>query len=161
MANTQKKKPTATAGFSTVQQAVVVGMLRTHDVFQYRMAQFFREYGLTQPQYNVLRILRGAGEPLPSLTVADRLITKVPAITSLIDKLEKRGLVARHRCTRDRRVWYVSLTDDGTALLKTLDRPVGDNHQVLCQGLSDRECEQLAILLEKARLPFRSVSATE
>lgn len=138
-------------GFDSLPQAVVIGMLRTCDQFQYRLGQLFRQYGLTQPQYNVLRILRGEGGPLPSLEVAERLVTMVPAITSLIDKLEQRGLVSRRRCTRDRRVWYVSLTDAGAALLEELDEPVLNLHQTLCSGLSKRDCEQLVELMEKAR----------
>lgn len=144
--------------FDSVQQSVVIGMLRTYDLFQYRQAQFFREYGLTQPQYNVLRILRGAGTPLPCLEIADRLITKVPAITSLIDKLEKRQLVERARCSRDRRIWYVSLTAAGAKLLKKMDAPVLQQHAELCAGLSEPECVQLTALLDKARAPLHSES---
>lgn len=144
------KKP---RGFATPQQAAVVGLLRTNDLYQYRFGQLFREYGLTQPQYNVLRILRGEGEPLPCLEVAARMITVVPAITSLIDKLEKRGLLTRERCTVDRRVWYVALTAAGTKLLKQMDAPVMAMHEMLCKGLSPSECQQLIGLLEKARWP--------
>lgn len=138
-------------GFDSVQQAVVIGMLRTCDQFQYRLGQLFREHGLTQPQYNVLRILRGEGGPLPSLEVASRLVTMVPAITSLIDKLEARGLVSRTRCCKDRRVWYVALTEAGAELLRQLDAPVLALHQTLCSNLSIAECEQLVNLMEKAR----------
>ena len=137
--------------FDSVQQAAVVGLLRTNDLFQYRFAQLFREYGLTQPQYNVLRILRGEGKPLPCLEIASRLITMVPAITSLIDKLEKRELVERKRCSKDRRVWYVSLRPEGGKLLKKMDKPVAELHAELCRGLTAKECRQLAELMEKAR----------
>lgn len=140
-------------GFDSVQQSAVVGLLRTNDLFQYRFGHLFREYGLTQPQYNVLRILRGEGKALPCLEIADRLITMVPAITGLIDKLEKRSLVARERCTKDRRIWYVSLTDEGRKLLQEMDGPVMELHQSLCRGLSGEECQQLVELMEKARAP--------
>lgn len=140
-------------GFDSVQQTAVVGLLRTNDLFQYRFGQLFREFGLTQPQYNVLRILRGEGAPLPCLEIAARMITIVPAITSLIDKLEKRKLVARDRCTEDRRVWYVSLTAAGSKLLDEMDTPVMEMHSQLCKGLTGAECKQLVELLEKARAP--------
>jgi DNA-binding MarR family transcriptional regulator len=140
-------------GFSSPQQAAVVGLLRTNDLFQYRFGQLFREYGLTQPQYNVLRVLRAEGGPLPCLEIAARMITVVPAITSLIDKLETRGLVTRERCTADRRVWYVALAAAGTKLLKQMDAPVMAMHEMLCKGLSVSECQQLIRLLEKAREP--------
>ena len=138
-------------GFATPQQSVVVGLLRTNDQFQYRFARLFREHRLTQPQYNVLRILRGEGAPLPCLEVADRLIAMVPAITGLVDKLEARGLVTRVRSESDRRVWLIDLTDAGRELLAQLDRPVLDLHARLCRALTDDECRQLAGLLEKAR----------
>lgn len=141
-------------GFASPQQAAVVGLLRTNDLFQYRFGQLFREYGLTQPQYNVLRILRGEGAPLPCLEIAARMITVVPAITSLIDKLEKRGLVTRERCTEDRRVWYVALTEAGTELLTQMDGPVMGMHDKLCKGLNGSECAELIALLEKARAPY-------
>ncbi|QGJ70355.1 HTH-type transcriptional regulator MgrA [Planctomycetales bacterium 10988] len=137
--------------FDTPQQSVIVGLLRTNDLFQYRFGKLFREYGLTQPQYNVLRILRGEGKPLPCLEIASRLITMVPAITSLIDKLEKRSLVTRQRCNHDRRVWYIGITEAGLTLLSEMDEPVTALHNELCQGLSDEECRQLVELMEKAR----------
>jgi DNA-binding MarR family transcriptional regulator len=140
-------------GFDSPQQAAVVGLLRTNDLFQYRFGQLFREFGLTQPQYNALRILRGEGAPLPCLEIAARMIAIVPAITSLIDKLEKRKLVERTRCTEDRRVWYVSLTAAGSKLLKEMDGPVMEMHGKLCRGLTAAECKQLTELLEKARAP--------
>ncbi|QDU95208.1 MarR family winged helix-turn-helix transcriptional regulator [Lignipirellula cremea] len=137
--------------FESVQQAAVIGLLRTNDLFQYRFTQLFREYGLNQPQYNVLRILRGEGAPLPCLEIASRLITIAPAITSLIDKLEARELVTRERCNRDRRIWYVDLTAAGSQLLASMDERVMSLHESLCRGLSADECGQLVALLEKAR----------
>lgn len=140
--------------FDSPQQAVVVGMLRTNDLFQYRFGRLLRGYGLTQPQYNVLGILHGGGRPLPCLEIAHRMITIVPAITSLIDKLEKRELVTRQRCHKDRRVWYVSLTDAGKKLVAQMDAPVASLHQELCSGLTKTDCRQLVQLLEKARQPL-------
>ena len=89
-------------GFDSPEQEATLGILRTSDQFENRMGRLFREYGLTPSQYNVLRILRGEGQPLPSLEIAERMIQVVPAITGLIDRLEKQELVARRRCTRDR-----------------------------------------------------------
>lgn len=137
--------------FSSPQQAVVLGILRANDLFQYRFAQLFREFGLTQPQYNVLRILRGEGTPLPCLEIANRMIAIVPAITGLIDKLEKKELVKRNRCKVDRRVWYVSLTTSGKRLLSKMDEPVMELYEQLCKGLSKQNCQHLIELLERAR----------
>ena len=74
--------------------------MRTSDQLQIRFARLFREYGLTPSQYNILRILRGEGKPLPILEIASRTITVVPGITGLIDRLEQAGFVNRLRCER-------------------------------------------------------------
>ena len=74
----KKKRP-----FESAEEEALLNLWRTHDRFQIRFARFFREFGLTSSQYNVLRILRGEGKPLPCLEIADRLITAVPAITGL------------------------------------------------------------------------------
>lgn len=135
----------------SIQETVVVDLLRTDDRFQYHFGRLFREFGLTQPQYNVLRILRAEAKPLPCLEIAGRLIAMVPAITSLIDKLESKHLVSRKQCHEDRRVWYISLTGEGSKLLSQMDDPVSLLHAALCEGLTDGECKQLVQLLEKAR----------
>lgn len=138
-------------GFDSPQQELVISILRTNDLYQHRFKKLFREYGLTQPQYNILRILRGEGKKLPSLEIASRMITVVPAITGLIDKLEKRQLVQRERCEHDRRVWYVHLTSQGEKLLAEMDKPNMEMHKTLAGHLSKSDCNQLLDLLEKAR----------
>lgn len=151
MAGKLEKQLKKKHAFATPQQAVVIGLLRTSDLVQYRRTQFLREYQLTQAQYNVLRILRGQAAPLPCLEIADRMITMVPAITSLIDRLEQRKLVKKVRSRKDRRVWLVSITAAGKTLLAKIDRPLLDHEANLCRGLSKTECKQLADLLERAR----------
>ncbi|MBD3673562.1 MAG: MarR family transcriptional regulator [Planctomycetaceae bacterium] len=137
--------------FHSLEQEAVINILRTNDQFQNRFGRLFRQHGLTMSQYNILRILRGAGEPLPSLAIGNRMIQVVPAITGLIDRLEKRELVERSRCTKDRRVVYVSITDAGLEILDKLDEPVSELHKKLAGHLSDEELRQLSRLLEKAR----------
>lgn len=132
-------------------QEVITSVLRTSDMYEYRLRQFFRDYGLTHPQYNILRILRGADGPLPILEIANRLVSKVPGITGLIDKLEARGLVTRQRCDADRRVWYVRLSTAGQELLDKLDTPNDQIEQELAGHLTEKECRQLVTLLDKAR----------
>ncbi|MGE3315651.1 MAG: MarR family winged helix-turn-helix transcriptional regulator, partial [Planctomycetaceae bacterium] len=116
-----------------------------------RLGRLFREYGLTSSQYNVLRILRGEGKSLPSLEIADRMIQVVPAITGLIDRLEDQALVRRRRCTEDRRVVFVEITDKALSLLKQLDKPLEQAHKKLVGHLSRKELGELSRLLEKAR----------
>jgi len=137
--------------FDSPEQEVTISLLRTNELFQHRFGQLFRSYGLTQPQYNILRILRGAGSELPSLEIADRMITVVPAITSLLDKLEKQGWVRRERSERDRRVWNVDLTDEGNKLLDEMNEPNLALHRELVGHLSETDRTQLLELLEKAR----------
>ena len=91
---------------------------------------------------------------MPILEVADRMLTAVPGITGVIDRLEGMGLLARRRCTEDRRVVFVAITDKGLELLARLDRPVEDLHQRLLGHLSPTELSELNRLLEKARQPL-------
>lgn len=137
--------------FDAPEQEALLNIVRTADQFQNRFGRLFREFGLTGSQYNVLRILRGEGAPLPSLEIADRMIQQVPAITGLIDRLEQQGLVRRERCERDRRVVYVRLLPAGADLLERLDGPVQELHRRLMQPLTKSELRELSRLLEKAR----------
>ncbi len=131
--------------------------MRTSDQLQIRFARLFREHGLTPSQYNVLRILRGEGKPLPILEIASRTITVVPGITGLIDRLEQAGFVNRLRCEKDRRVIYVALTDHGMTTLAALDEPLHALHGKLLGHLSQAELKELIRLLEKVREPWAEV----
>lgn len=142
----KKKRP-----FESAEQEALLNILRTGDQFQNRVGRLFREYGLTPSQYNVLRILRGEGQPLPCLEIADRMIQVVPAITGIIDRLEKEEFVRRRRCTEDRRVIYIEITDKGLAVLKQLDEPVMELHKRLIGHLTRGELKGLNRMLEKAR----------
>jgi len=116
---------------------------------------------LTCSQYNVLRILRGEGKPLPSLEIADRMVQVVPAITGLVDRLEKLGLVTRERCHKDRRVVYVALTEKAVSLLQEMDKPGVALHEQLIGHLTRQELKQLNRLLVKARDSIRSSEVVE
>lgn len=145
----KKRRP-----FDSLEQEAMLNMLRTNDVLVNRFGRLFREYGLTSSQYNVLRILRGEGKPLPSLEIARRTIQVVPAITGLIDRLERAGLVTRRRCEEDRRVVYVELTKAAVKLLDEMDEPVLELHRNLLGHMSKAELAKLNTLLEKARAPL-------
>ncbi|MCO6045044.1 MarR family transcriptional regulator [Aeoliella sp. ICT_H6.2] len=137
--------------FHSPEQEAYLNLMRTSDLLQNQMGRFFREYGLTASQYNVLRILRGEGQPLPSLEIAERMIQVVPAITGLIDRLEKQGLVERRRCENDRRVVFVEITPQAIKLLAKIDKPLEDMHKHMLGHLNRGELKQLSSLLEKAR----------
>lgn len=142
----KKRKP-----FQSPEIEAILNLLRTADRFQNRFGRLFREYGLTTSQYNVLRILRGEGKPLPSLEIASRMVQVVPAITGLIDRLEKQELVRRERSTEDRRVVYIELTDKATEVLKQIDEPDVELHKQLIGHLTRKELKELSRLLVKAR----------
>src|SRR5262249_29840034 len=117
-------------------------------------ARLLREHGLTPSQYNVLRILRGEGKPLPVLEIASRTIAVVPGITGLIDRLEQAGVVHRLRCAKDRPVISVARRDRGVATLAAVDEPLVALHQKLLGHLPQGELKELIRLLEKVRGPL-------
>ncbi len=147
----KKKQP-----FASPEQESVLNILRTNDQYQNRFGRLFRGYGLTSSQYNVLRILRGEGKPMPCLEIGSRMIQVVPAMTGLIDRLEKLELVRRERCTEDRRVVYIELTDKAAKLLSEMDEPVTELEKHLIGHLTRKELKELSRLLEKARQSLNS-----
>ena len=144
----QKKRP-----FEYLEQEAALSVLRTSDQLQIRFTRLLREHGLTPSQYNILRILRGEGAPLPCLEIAQRTITVVPGITGLIDRLEDAGLVSRQRSEEDRRVVNVSITQAGLDVLSRLDQPLLELHRKVMAPFSQEELAELIRLLEKARQP--------
>lgn len=140
--------------FATPEEEALLNLVRTNDRIQIRFARLFRQHGLdSSSQYNVLRILRGEGKPLPILEIAARTVTVTPGITGLIDRLERAGLVARRRCTEDRRVVFVSITGAGLKLLADLEAPLQTLHREVIGHLTRTELNELSRLLEKARQP--------
>lgn len=137
--------------FDSPEQEAALNLLRTSDWLDNRLGKLFRDHGLTGSQYNVLRILRGHGAPLPCLEIAERMIQIVPAITGLIDRLEKQNLVTRQRSSEDRRVIYVEITPKALALLKQVDEPLKKLHRSLLGHISPTELKTLSRLLEKVR----------
>jgi DNA-binding MarR family transcriptional regulator len=108
--------------------------------------------GLSHAQYNVLRILRGAGDQgLCCREVAERMVTRDPDITRLLDRLERRGLLARSRDSRDRRVITVRITAAGQKLLKDLDGPMAEYNRKLLGHMDRNDLRKLVELLEAAR----------
>jgi DNA-binding MarR family transcriptional regulator len=140
--------------FESPEQEAALNILRTSDRLQLQFARLLRQQSLTPAQYNILRILRGEGKPLPILEVAGRTIAVVPGITGLIDRLEQAGFVNRLRCEKDRRVIYVALTDQGAKALAALDEPLAALHDKLLGHLSSAELKELIRLLEKVREPL-------
>src|SRR6266404_144544 len=138
----KKKRP-----FESPQEEALLSIVRTSDRLQIRSARLLREHGLTPSQYNILRILRGEGKPLPILEIAGRMIAVVPGITGLIDRLEQAGFVNRVRCEKDRRVIYVALTHQALNTLAALDEPLAAQNEELMSPLSQAELKELIRLL--------------
>ncbi len=137
--------------FASRQQEATLALWRTADQVGLEFNRLFRGHGLTSAQYNILRILRGAGTPLPVLDIAARTITVVPGITGLVDRLERRHWVERRRCPEDRRVIRVAITPAGLELLARLDAPLLALHRRLLDGLAADELDLLISLLDRIR----------
>lgn len=129
-----------------------VSLMRTADLIRRAAALVIEPHGITTQQYNVLRILRGAGsEGLPTLEIAARMIEQTPGITRLLDRLEAKRLVRRERCPRDRRQVTCRISEEGLALLAALDRPVAESERVALAALTPHQLRQLTTLLDRAR----------
>ena len=138
--------------FPSLEANTFVNLLRTSSLFMSQLNDELRAADLSQPQYNVLRILRGAGvEGLPSGEIGGRMVSRDPDITRLLDRLETRGLVARVRGESDRRVVTVRLTAQGRQAVDALDAPIQKLHTRQLGHLSRADLSTLNRLLEKAR----------
>ena len=137
--------------FDSLEQEAMLSILRTSDLLENRLARLLREYDLTPSQYNAMRIMRGEGEPMPCLEVAQRMIQVAPAITRVVDQLVGRGLITKQQSSEDRRVFLVELTASGTRLLKKLDEPIQSLHQSLLGHVSKSDLKMLNGILEIAR----------
>ena len=129
-----------------------VAFMQIADTFGAQAEQVFKTAGLTAAQYNVLRILRGAGRAgLACREIGERMISRDPDITRLLDRMEKRNLITRERQSDDRRVVKTFITAQGLEILKTLDRPVSALHKRQFQGISPVKLRVLAAMLEEIR----------
>jgi DNA-binding MarR family transcriptional regulator len=150
-----KEEIRQTRPFQSPGQEARLAILRTADAIRRDMLRIVGPYGLSMEQYNVLRILRGAGgDGLPTLEVAARMIEQTPAITRLIDKLEAKKLVERVRSDSDRRQVFCRISPAGLKVLAELDWPVREANQRI-GGLSRAALRQLIASLEKIRESLR------
>lgn len=138
--------------FRSERQEAMLALLRTADDAKRFMSAVIEPTGVTLQQYNVLRILRGAGpEGLPTLEVGERMIERTPGVTRIVDRLGRKGLVERERGVEDRRVVFCRITEEGLELLSSLDEPVDHVDEEVMRGLDDEECRTLIALLESVR----------
>jgi len=138
--------------FTSPQQEALVALLHTADLARRHIGRALQPHDVTLQQFNVLRILRGAGEAgTPTLEVADRMIEQTPGVTRLLDRLETKGLVRRQRCPKDRRQHLCWITQEGLDLLASLDEPVVRHSHEALKGLSRNEQAVLVRLLDQVR----------
>ena len=138
--------------FDSLEQEAGLNLLRSADYLQVELNRLFSEYGISSPQYNVLRILRGlGGDGAACQEIADQMITRTPDITRLVDRLEQAGLVERARTTEDRRVVLVRIQPAGIELLSRLDQPLIELHKTSLAQMTYEELTQFNSLLVKAR----------
>lgn len=141
-----------TRPFSSKTQEAFLGLLRTADMAKRRFSVLFEPEGLTFQQYNVLRILRGAGaQGLATLEIGERMIERTPGVTRIVDRLESKGWVERERCTEDRRKVWCRLTPSGRALLGRLDEPVTRADRELFAGIDADELSGFIRLMDELR----------
>lgn len=138
--------------FPSRAQEATVGLLRTADMVRREIAHVVEPHGVTIQQFNVLRILRGAGEAgLPTLEIAARMVEETPGITRLMDRLEKKKLVRRKRCATDRRQVLCWITADGLKMLAGLDRPVVAGDSSVLGALKPSDVDALIRSLDAVR----------
>ncbi len=135
-------------GATGIEDQVFIAILKAADKLSGQAEQLMKASGLTGAQYNVLRILRGAGpHGMPCNAISERLISRDPDMTRLLDRMEKRNLISRERQKEDRRVVKARITDEGLKLLKKLDAPVRDLHKNQFAPLSSTRQKALLELL--------------
>src|ERR1017187_6327348 len=137
---------------SSPEEVAFLELCRTTDLLSRRLAALLKTEDLSANQYNVLRILRGSPDGLPCGEIGNRMITRDPDITRLLDRLEKRELISRCRETKDRRMVMARITPRGMELLARMDQPVQEAHRTQLGHLGRTRLRTLTDLLRVARL---------
>jgi MarR family transcriptional regulator, organic hydroperoxide resistance regulator len=144
--------PKPPENFRSREQQAALGVLRTADAMKRSFAQVVEPHGITPQQYNVLRILRGAGdEGLPTLTIGERMVEQTPGVTRLIDRLERKDLVERTPCAKDRRRVFCRITNKGLGVLDELEEAVDRWNVRALAALPAPELDTLISMLDRVR----------
>ena len=130
----------------------MLNIVRTASILMDEGAQLFKPFGITVAQYNVLRILKGSeGQGLCRNEVRDRMLTRMPDMTRMLDRMEEAGLVERIRDSEDRRHVATHITTAGKKILKDLENVVAEQHKKSLGHMSEKELKTLSELLTRAR----------
>jgi len=143
--------------FDSLEQEVFLNLWRTYDRLRILEDELFGRFGLTPQQYNALRILRAERpDPVPTLALANRLVSRSPDITRMLDKLADRGLITRERPADNRRVVRIHIAEAGLELLDEIATELAECHRRQLGHMSAADLKRLRELLEAARLPHES-----
>lgn len=134
--------------FANVKDKALINILYTASWISSFQNEFFKPFGISRQQYNILRILKGSDEALKVQTIKKRMIERSPNTTRLMDKLYAKELIERFSCEEDRRVVYIKITAKGLQLLGSISI---DFNQELLKNISEEEAIQLSDLLDKMR----------
>lgn len=138
--------------FQNIQHKAMVNIRFTSNFISNIQNSFLNTYGLTEPQFNILRILRGAKGELNINTIKERMIEKSPNLTRLMDKLDTKKFIIRSISADDRRVVFAEITEIGLEILRVLDVAINEKKNILLpHSLTDEEAETLSLLLDKVR----------
>ena len=136
--------------FRSEYQKSIINLIYTFNWMNEKLNKSFEPFDITQQQFNILRILRGAGQPLSTLQIRQRMLDKMSDTSRIVDRLVKKGMVKKTICREDRRLVDVLLTDKGKKLLQTMDG-MNEDMDSLFKYLSEDEARQLNSLLDKIR----------
>ena len=150
---TDATKRTIRRRFDSPEQETYLALWRTYDRLRALEDELFAGFDLTAQQYNLLRLLRAAQEPVATLTLAERLVSRAPDITRMLDRLEERRFLTRTRSLKDRRAVLVAIQPAGLALINRIAEPLRDCHRRQLGHLSANELKSLTALLKTARAP--------
>ena len=146
--------------FDSVQQQAYLALWRTYDRLRSLEDELFGRFDLTPQQYNVLRLLRSCHPtPVPTSSLVDRLVSRAPDVTRMVDRLEQRSLIVRSRTSEDRRAVLLGITAAGLALLSEMSQPLRLCHKRQLGHLSSSELKMLVQLMRKARGPHETADS--
>ncbi|TXE11724.1 MarR family transcriptional regulator [Seonamhaeicola algicola] len=134
--------------FTNSKVKALINIIYTANWINSKQNEFFKPFGISPQQFNILRILRGAAKPIKVQTIKERMIERAPNATRLMDKLYAKHLIDRLPCPDDRRVVHITITDEGLKLLTAIDKDLKED---LLENLTTTEANQLSSLLDKIR----------
>ncbi len=136
--------------FRSEHHKIMVNLIYTYNWVMEKSKRFFEKADLTPQQFNILRILRGAGKPLSTMQIRQRMLDKMSDTSRIVDRLMKKELVLKVICQNDRRLVDITISEKGTKLLQELDN-YNDEMDALLSGINEEEAKTLSHLLDKLR----------